>query len=91
LNGLRARSAFRNGLRFEAGLSGDRRLGRGRLPTGGRPEPSAALRYAPMAGEVTDIDPRPHHQFWVCGENEIRLFRSHRPSDGKTIKPWSRQ
>jgi hypothetical protein len=38
-----------------------------------------------MAGEVADIDPRPHHQFWVCGENEIKLFRSHQPTEGKNI------
>jgi DNA-binding transcriptional LysR family regulator len=39
-----------------------------------------------MTGELADIDPPPHHQFWVCDENEIRLFRFDRPADGKNIK-----
>jgi hypothetical protein len=32
---------------------------------------------------VADIDPRPHHHFWVCAENNLRLFRSYPPADGK--------
>jgi hypothetical protein len=46
----------------------------GRSRTGNLFRPTAARRCSPTTGGLADIDPTPHHHFWVCAQRRVEII-----------------